>query len=100
MRQMRRRVLSSLTDRLKQPAIPMTTTIACRQLLGALTALAQRRRPRPGLLLACNKSDQGAKAFDEAFILKQLEKEMCVSHVDSKVPKLLWPSSDPSAPGV
>ena len=32
---------------------------------------------RPQLILASNKSDLGAAAFDDAFILKQLDKELC-----------------------
>ena len=53
---------------------------AYRQLCDVLSALAARKAGK--LLLACNKSDLGAKAFSEPFIVKQLEKEMCaVSNV-------------------
>ena len=52
----------------------------CRQLLQVLQALAARpRRPPPHAIVACNKSDLGVKAFSDAFITKQLEKELCAA---------------------
>ena len=47
-----------------------------RQLFEVLTALAATPRRVP-VVVACNKSDLGAKAFNDAFIVKQLEKELC-----------------------
>jgi hypothetical protein len=47
-----------------------------RQLLDVLLELERAPR-KPHLILACNKSDLGAKAFNDAFIVKQLDKEMC-----------------------
>lgn len=47
----------------------------CRQLLEVLVHPTVRRRRIP-VLIACNKSDEGAKAHTVDFVRKRLEREM------------------------
>ena len=49
--------------------------ILCRQLLEILAHSAVRKHRIP-VLIACNKSDEGAKAHTVDFVRKRLEREM------------------------
>lgn len=51
--------------------------VDCRHLYEVLRRLAQCSGPRRRLLVACNKADLGERAFSQAFIVRQLEKELC-----------------------
>ena len=56
-------------------ALPMSTYVLCRQLIEILNHPYVRKRRIP-LVIACNKSDEGAKAHTVDFVRKRLEKEM------------------------